>query len=44
MKPQEQEQTPIKIPYANNDTALQLMIEYIEKFWCPTISSKELLK
>lgn len=34
---------PRKIPYVDHDTALQLMIEYIEKFWCPTISSEELL-
>lgn len=34
---------PKKPPYVNNETALQLMVEYIEKFWCPTISSKEIL-
>jgi nicotinamidase-related amidase len=33
---------PAKAPYVSHDEGTQLVIEYIEKFWCPSISSEEL--
>ena len=34
---------PAKPPYVSHDEGTRLVIEYIEKFWCPTILSKDLL-
>ena len=34
-------QTP---PYVSHDEGTQLVIGYIEKFWCPTLVSDDLLK
>jgi nicotinamidase-related amidase len=35
---------PAKPPYVNHDDGTRLVIEYIEKFWCPTVSAKDLAK
>ena len=34
---------PAMAPYVSHDEGTQLVIEYIEKFWCPTTTSGELL-
>jgi nicotinamidase-related amidase len=34
---------PAKAPYVSHDDGTRLVVEYIEKFWCPTVSSAELL-
>ena len=34
---------PAKPPYVSHDEGTQLTIEYIEKFWCPTVTSDQLL-
>ncbi|MBE0697496.1 MAG: isochorismatase family protein [Anaerolineaceae bacterium] len=34
---------PAKAPYVSHAEGTQLVIEYIEKFWCPTILSSELI-
>ena len=34
---------PAKPPYVNHDQALKLVVEYIEKFGCPSACSTELL-
>ena len=34
---------PAKLPYVSHDEGTRLIIGYIEKFWCPTILSKDLL-
>lgn len=31
-------------PYVSHDAGTQLIIEYIEKYWCPTTTSAELLR
>ena len=33
---------PFKPPYVSHEEGTQLIIQYIEKFWCPTISSGDL--
>jgi nicotinamidase-related amidase len=33
---------PFKPPYVSHEAGTQLIIEYIEKFWCPTILSGDL--
>lgn len=33
---------PLKPPYVSHDEGTQLVISYIEKFWCPTILSDDL--
>jgi nicotinamidase-related amidase len=33
---------PARPPYVDHDVGTQLVIEYIEKFLCPTVSSREL--
>ena len=33
---------PFKPPYVSHEEGTKLVIEYIEKFWCPTISSDDL--
>jgi nicotinamidase-related amidase len=34
---------PARPPYISHDEGTRLVVEYIEKFWCPTISSEDLL-
>lgn len=34
---------PAMPPYVSHETATQLVVEYIEKFWCPTLHSDDLL-
>lgn len=34
---------PARPPYVSHDEGTRLVIEYIEKFWCPTIRSSDLL-
>jgi nicotinamidase-related amidase len=33
---------PLRPPYVNHDEGTQLVVGYIEKFWCPTITSDDL--
>ncbi len=33
---------PARSPYVDHDTGTQLVVGYIEKFWCPTIHSEEI--
>jgi hypothetical protein len=35
---------PADAPHVTHDAGTQLVIEYIEKFWCPTTTSVELLR
>jgi nicotinamidase-related amidase len=35
---------PQDAPHVSHDAGTQLMIEYIEKYWCPTATSADLLK
>ena len=35
---------PEDAPHVSHDAGTQLVIEYIEKFWCPTTTSSELLQ
>jgi nicotinamidase-related amidase len=35
---------PARSPYVSHDEGTRLVIEYIEKFWCPTITSSDLVK
>lgn len=35
---------PATPPYVSHDEGTQLVVGYIEKFWCPTICAQELLK
>jgi nicotinamidase-related amidase len=34
---------PARPPYVSHDQGTQLIVEYIEKFWCPTLTSDQLL-
>ena len=34
---------PARSPYVSHEEGTRLVIEYIEKFWCPTLESKELI-
>lgn len=34
---------PKDSPYVSHDEGTQLVIGYIEKFWCPTIMSSDLI-
>ncbi|MCK4323279.1 MAG: isochorismatase family protein, partial [Armatimonadetes bacterium] len=34
---------PADPPYVSHDEGTQLVIAYIEKFWCPTISNDDLM-
>ena len=34
---------PAKPPYVSHEEGTRLIVEYIEKFWCPTVSSGELM-
>ncbi len=33
---------PAKSPYVSHAEGIRLVIEFIEKFWCPTISSTDI--
>ena len=33
---------PLRPPYVSHDEGTRLVIEYIEKFWCPTMSSDDI--
>lgn len=35
---------PASPPYVNMKEATRMMTEYIEKFWCPTVGSEEILQ
>jgi len=35
---------PLKPPYVSHDAGTQLIIGYIEKFWCPTITGDDLTR
>ena len=35
---------PAKPPYVAHDEGTRLVVEYIEKFWCPTVASDDLVK
>jgi nicotinamidase-related amidase len=35
---------PARSPYVSHEEGTRLVIEYIEKFWCPTITSADLVK
>ena len=35
---------PASSPYVSHEEGTRLIIEFIEKFWCPTISSEDLLQ
>ena len=35
---------PAKPPYVSHDEGTRLVVEYIEKFWCPTITSEDLTR
>lgn len=34
---------PARPPYVSHDEGTQLVVSYIEKFWCPTVASDQLL-
>ena len=34
---------PAKPPYVSHDEGTRLVVEYIEKFWCPSVMSEQLL-
>ena len=34
---------PARPPYVSHDEGTRLVVEYIEKFWCPTIMSSDLM-
>jgi putative membrane-bound dehydrogenase-like protein len=34
---------PAKPPYVSHEEGTRLIVEFIEKFWCPTVESKELM-
>jgi nicotinamidase-related amidase len=34
---------PARPPYVSHEEGTRLVVEFIEKFWCPTVSSEELL-
>jgi nicotinamidase-related amidase len=35
---------PSRPPYVSHEDGTRLVVEYIEKFWCPTVSSQQLLE
>ena len=35
---------PARPPYVNHEEGTRLVVEYIEKFWCPTIASDDLIQ
>ena len=36
--------SPARPPYVSHDEGLRLIIEFIEKFWCPTAASEDILR
>ena len=34
---------PARSPYVSHEDGVRLIVEYIEKFWCPTVTSAEVL-
>ena len=34
---------PARPPYVSHEEGVRLIVEYIEKFWCPTVTSSEVL-
>jgi nicotinamidase-related amidase len=34
---------PARPPYVDHETGTRLVVEYIEKFWCPTVAASDLL-
>ena len=34
---------PAKAPYVSHEAGTQLVIEFIEKFWCPTLLSDDFI-
>jgi hypothetical protein len=34
---------PASPPYVSHEEGTRLIVEYIEKFWCPTLASDDLL-
>jgi hypothetical protein len=34
---------PSKPPYVSHEDGTRLIVEYIEKFWCPTLTSDDLV-
>ncbi len=35
---------PARPPYVSHEDGVRLIVEYIEKFWCPTVTSTEILR
>jgi hypothetical protein len=35
---------PARPPYVSHEDGTRLVVEYIEKFWCPTVASDDLLR
>ena len=35
---------PRKAPFVNHQAGTELVIEYIEKYWCPTVLSQDLMR
>ena len=35
---------PARSPYVSHEEGTRLVVEYIEKFWCPTITSEDLVR
>jgi nicotinamidase-related amidase len=35
---------PARPPYVSHDEGTRLVVEYIEKFWCPTVASEDLIE
>ncbi|MGC8000379.1 hypothetical protein, partial [Salmonella enterica] len=33
---------PARAPYVEHEEGTQLVVSYIEKFWCPTVHSRDL--
>ena len=34
---------PARPPYVSHEEGTRLVVEYIEKFWCPTVTSDQVL-
>jgi len=35
---------PARSPYVSHDEGTRLVVSFIEKFWCPTVDSSQVLK
>ncbi len=35
---------PEKVPYVSHKRGTELVVEHIEKYWCPTIMYKDIIK